>query len=177
MIRDNKLLYGVLATVLAIVSVVFATLAVPVGVSIPEYQIVVESAEEGEVLPSESWEESQVSQMADFVIEGIVDGVDIEWDEGRGCEVARSDVSIDRFAKGVPFAEDCLEVVVVCESHSQSWKDSPILNVGSKVRVYLQHIDGHISIIGGLDGVFEIHQDWSWVKTWDSFYRSIICVY
>ncbi|MDY6833889.1 MAG: hypothetical protein SVY53_03695 [Chloroflexota bacterium] len=177
MIIDSKLIYSVLATVLAIVCVVFASLLVPVGLSGSDYQVVLELGEEGEVLSAEDWEESRISQMADFMIEGFVDDVEVKWDDVRECEVAFSDVTIKRFVKGVPFAEDCLELMVVCESDSQSWKDSPILNAGSKVRVYLQHIDGHISIIGGLDGVFEIHQDWSWVKNWDSFYRSIICVY
>lgn len=100
---------------------------------------------------------------ADWIIEGTVVKVESKkiskWIEGKGTEegiFTYSDIKIEKYIKGTPFAEDTLQIETpggIADGISQWVEDMPIFENGTKVRIYLSKTPEGFSIVCGVAGV------------------------
>jgi hypothetical protein len=85
--------------------------------------------------------------------------VESKWNEDRSSILTYTDLSIEEYVKGAPFAQDRLQIITpggtVCDI-TQVIEDQPIFHEGKRVRIYFQEIDGEFHIVCAQFGVEEL---------------------
>jgi hypothetical protein len=136
----------------------FACLNKPSGAPLPGGQIIVKQSGGTGMLIKECTDKSYITQTADYIIEGTVDKVESQWSEGRTGIFTYTDLRIENYVKGTPFAQNELQIVTpggTVGGITQAVEDQPIFHVGKKVRIYFEEVNGEFSIVCGPFGVEE----------------------
>ena len=110
------------------------------------------------MLIQECSDQSYIAQTADYIIEGTVEKVESRWNEDRSSIVTYSDVAIEKYVKGAPFAGNKLQIVTpggTVGEVTQAVEDQPIFHEGKKVTIYLEQVDDDYAIVCGRFGVQE----------------------
>lgn len=118
------------------------------------------------MLIRECGDKNYIIDKADYIIEGTVekvesglDKVDSSQEEGKASIFTYTDLSIEKYIKGAPFAENKLQIVTPGGTIGETTllvEDQPIFHEGKKVRIYFQENNGEFSIICAQFGVEEI---------------------
>ncbi|MGD0352091.1 MAG: hypothetical protein ABSB38_01115 [Dehalococcoidia bacterium] len=135
-----------------------ACLNKPTGTPPPGGQIIVKQSGGAGMLIKECTDKSYITQTADYIIEGTVEKVDSMWNEGRAGIFTYTDLRIENYVKGAPFAGNELQIVTpggTVGEVSQWVEDQPIFHEGKKVRIYFQEVSGEYVIVCGQFGVEE----------------------
>ena len=161
MMKNRKSLYAILAVcVLAIVGIaLFMHLSKPMITSSPEGQIIVKQSGGAGILQIECADKSYITETADYIIEGTVEKVESRWNEERTSIFTYTDLTIERYVKGIPFTENKLQIVTsggTVGEISQVVEDQPLFHEGKKVRIYFKEVNGGFSIVCAQFGVEEI---------------------
>jgi hypothetical protein len=136
----------------------FGCLNEPTGAPLPGGQVTVKQSGGAGMLIKECSDKSYITQTADYIIEGTVEKVESRWNEGRTGIFTYTDVAIENYVKGVPFAENKLQIVTpggTVGEISQWVEDQPIFHEGKKVRIYFEEVNGEFSIVCAQFGVEE----------------------
>ena len=135
-----------------------ACLSEPTGPPSPGGKVIVKQSGGAGMLISECSDKSYITETADYIIEGTVDRVESRWNEGRTGIFTYTDLSIENYVKGAPFAENTLQIVTpggTVGGITQWVEDQPIFHEGKKVRIYFEDVSGEFSIVCGPFGVEE----------------------
>jgi len=135
-----------------------ACLNEPAGAPLPGGQVIVKQSGGAGMLIKECTDKSYITQTADYIVEGTVEKVESRWNEERTGIFTYTDLRIEYYVKGAPFAENTLQIVTpggTVGEITQAVEDQPILHEGKKVRIYFQEVDGEFSIVCGPFGVEE----------------------
>jgi hypothetical protein len=130
----------------------------PTSTTGPGEPIVVKQSGGAGMLIKECSDKSYISQTADYIVEGTVEKVESKWNDERTGIFTYTDLKIENYVKGTPFASDELQIVTpggTVGEISQWVEDQPIFHEGSKVRVYFEEVNGGFVIICGPFGVEE----------------------
>lgn len=130
----------------------------PTGTPIPGAKVIVKQSGGAGMLIKECTDKSYITQTADYIVEGTVEKVESKWNEGRTGIFTYTDLRIENYVKGTPFAENMLQIVTpggTVGEITQAVEDQPILHEGKKVRIYFQEVNGEFSIVCGPFGVEE----------------------
>jgi hypothetical protein len=125
----------------------------------PTGEITIKQTGGAGMLIADCADSSYISNTADYIIEGTVERVESRWNEDKTSIFTYTDLAIDKYVKGIPFAEDRLQIVTpggTVGEVSQWVEDQPIFHEGKRVRIYFQEINGEFSIVCGSFGVEEI---------------------
>lgn len=85
--------------------------------------------------------------------------VESEWNEEKTSIFTHTDLSVEKYVKGDPFAENKLQITTpggTVGEISQWSEDRPIFHEGKKARIYFQKMNGEFSIVCAQTGVEEI---------------------
>ncbi len=129
-----------------------ACLNKPTGTPPPGGQIIVKQSGGAGMLIKECSDKSYITQTADYIVEGTVEKVESRWNEGRTGIFTYTDLRIENYVKGAPFAENKLQIVTpggTVGEITQAVEDQPIFHEGKKVRIYFQEVNGEFSIVCG----------------------------
>jgi hypothetical protein len=110
------------------------------------------------MLISECSDRFYITETADYIINGTVEKVESRWNEGRTGIFTYTDLRIENYVKGTPFAQNMLQIVTpggTVGEITQWVEDQPIFHEGKKVRIYFQEVSGEFSIVCGPFGVEE----------------------
>ncbi|TRZ95549.1 MAG: hypothetical protein D4R82_02050 [Dehalococcoidia bacterium] len=156
-----KFIYTILAVcVLAIVGIgLVACSGAGTAAPSPEGQIVVKQSGGAGMLVKECADKSYITETADYIIEGTVEKVESRWNEERTSIFTYTDLTIERYVKGIPFTENKLQIVTsggTVGEISQVVEDQPIFHEGKKVRIYFKEVNGGFFIVCAQFGVEEI---------------------
>lgn len=135
-----------------------ACLNKPTGTPPAGGQIIVKQSGGAGMLIKECSDKSYITETADYIIDGTVAKVESSWNQDRTGIFTYTDLGIENYVKGAPFAENNLQIVTpggTVGDISQAVEDQPILHQGKKVRIYFQEVNGEFSIICGPFGVEE----------------------
>jgi hypothetical protein len=124
----------------------------------PEGQIVVKQSGGAGILVKECADEAYRTEKADYIIEGTVEKVESRWNEDRTNIFTYTDLRIEKYIKGAPFAENNLQIVTpggTVGEISQWVEDQPIFHEGKRVRIYLEEVSGEFFIVCSQFGVKE----------------------
>ena len=111
------------------------------------------------MMVAECGDRNYITNIADYIIEGTVIKVESKWDESKTSIYTYTDLSIDKYVKGVPLTENKLQIVTpggTVGDISQWVEDQPIFHEGKKVRLYLQEKNNEFSIVCAQFGVEDI---------------------
>ena len=120
--------------------------------------IIVKQSGGAGMLIQECTDKSYITQTADYIVEGQVEKVESRWNEGRTSIFTYTDLKIENYVKGAPFAQNELQIVTpggTVGEVSQWVEDQPIFHEGKKVRIYFEEINGEFSIVCAQLGVEE----------------------
>jgi len=110
------------------------------------------------MLVKECTDESYKTEKADYIIEGTVEKVESQWNQERTNIFTYTDLRIERYVKGAPFAENKIQIVTpggTVGDISQWMEDQPIFHEGKEVRIYFEEINGEFFIVCAQCGVEE----------------------
>ncbi len=110
-------------------------------------------------LIAECRDRQYIINTADYIVEGTVRGVESKWNEDKTSILTYTDLSIERYVKGAPFAQDRLQIITpggTVGDVTQLVEDQPIFHEGKRVRIYFQEIDGEFHIVCAQFGVEEL---------------------
>jgi len=136
----------------------FACLNKPTGAPSPGGQIIVKQSGGAGMLIQECTDKSYITQTADYIVEGTVEKVESKWNEERTSIFTYTDLQIENYVKGTPFAENKLQIVTpggTVGGITQAVEDQPIFHEGKKVMIYFEDIRGEFVIVCGQFGVGE----------------------
>ena len=122
-------------------------------------QIIVKQSGGAGMLIAECGDKNYIILTADYIIEGTVEEVESRWNEEKTSILTYTDLSIQKYVKGTPFAENKLQIVTpggTVGGNSQWVEDQPIFHQGKEVRIYFQERDGEFSIVCAQFGVEEV---------------------
>ena len=122
-------------------------------------QVVVKQSGEAGLLIAECQDKQYIISMADYVVEGMVERVESNWDEDKSTIFTRTNLSIEKYVKGTPLAENELQIVTpggTVGDITQVVEDQPIFHEGKRVRIYFQEVDGEFHIVCAQFGVEEL---------------------
>lgn len=122
-------------------------------------QIIVKQSGGAGALIAECGDRNYITDTADYIVEGTVEKVESKWNEEMTSIFTYSDLSVAKYVKGAPFAENRIQIVTpggTVGEVSQWVEDQPIFHEGKKVRIYFQKLDGEFSIVCGQFGVEEM---------------------
>jgi hypothetical protein len=108
------------------------------------------------LLIAECQDRQYIINTADYIVEGTVRGVESKWNEDKSSILTYTDLSIENYVKGVPFAQDRLQIITpggTVGDITQVVEDQPIFHEGKRVRIYFQEIDGEFHIVCAQCGV------------------------
>jgi len=159
MIRSKSQTYVVLTVcVLAIVGIgLVACLGKPANIP-PGDQIVVKQSGGAAMLIAECADEAYRAEKADYIIEGTVEKVESRWNEDKTNIFTYTDLRIEKFFKGKPFAENKLQIVTpggTVGEISQWVEDQPIFHEGKRMRIFFEEVNGEFFIVCSQFGVEE----------------------
>jgi uncharacterized protein (UPF0333 family) len=130
----------------------------PTGTPLLGGKVIVKQSGGAGMLIRECSDKSYITQTADYIVEGTVEKVESQWNEGRTGIFTYTDLRIENYVKGAPFTENMLQIVTpggTVGEITQAVEDQPILHEGKKVRIYFQEVNGEFSIVCGPFGVEE----------------------
>lgn len=166
MMKNKKILYGILIAVVIVVISLFilrkpTTTPAPEGQTtpLPEDKIIVKQPGGAGILIPECADKSYITNTSDYIIEGTVEKVESKWNEERTSILTYTDLRIEKYVKGTPFTKDKLQIVTLggrVGEVNQLVENEPIFHEGKKVRIYLQETNGELSIVCAQFGVEEI---------------------
>lgn len=155
----RKLLYPILSVwLLAIMGIGLFSCSGKGTVAPPGGQIVVRQSGGAGMLIAECADESYRAEKADYIIDATVENVESRWNQERTGIFTYTDLQIERYVKGAPFAENKLQIVTpggTVGEISQWVEDQPIFHEGKKVSIYFEEVNGEFVIICGQFGVEE----------------------
>lgn len=120
--------------------------------------IVVKQTGGAGVLIAECKDRQYIISTADYIVEGTVRRVESKWNEDKSSILTYTDLSIENYVKGAPFAQDRLQIITpggTVGDVTQVVEDQPIFHEGKMVRIYFQEIDGEFHIVCAQFGVEE----------------------
>jgi hypothetical protein len=123
-----------------------------------EGQVIVKQSGGAAMLIAECADKSYITQTADYIIEGTVEKVESRWNQERTGIFTYTELAIEKYVKGAPFAENKLQIVTpggTVGEISQWVEDQPIFHEGKGVRIYFEEVSGEFFIICGQFGVEE----------------------
>lgn len=121
-------------------------------------QIVVKQSGGAGILVKECADEAYRTEKADYLIEGTVEKVESRWNQERTGIFTYTELTIEKYVKGKPFAENKLQIVTpggTVGEISQWVEDQPIFHEGKRVRIYFEEVNGEFFIVCGQFGVEE----------------------
>ncbi len=124
-----------------------------------ENKIIIKQSGGAAMLIAECGDKNYVTKIADYIIEGTVEKVESRYNEGETSIFTYSDLLIERYIKGEPFAENKIQIITPGGTVGEItlWvEDQPIFHEGKKVRVYFKKVNDEFQIICGATGVEEI---------------------
>ncbi len=134
--------------------------------TVPELQpspspgpVVVKQTGGASALIAECQDRQYIISTADYIVEGTVRGVESKWNEDKTSILTYTDLSIEEYVKGAPFAQDRLQIITpggTVGDITQVVEDQPIFHEGKRVRIYFQEIDGEFHIVCAQFGVEEL---------------------
>ena len=159
MVKSRKLIYAILAVcVLASLGIgLVACLGKPANIP-PGDQIVVKQSGGAGILVKECADEAYRTEKADYIIEGTVEKVESRWNQERTGIFTYTDLRIEKYIKGAPFAENKIQIVTpggTVGEISQWVEDQPIFHEGKRVRIYFEEVNGEFFIVCSQFGVEE----------------------
>jgi len=160
MIRSKSQTYVVsTCCVLAILGIgLVACLSKGAVVPSPEGQIVVRQSGGAGILVKECADEAYRAEKADYIIDGTVEKVESRWNQERTGIFTYTELTIEKYVKGTPFAENKLQIVTpggTVGEISQWVEDQPIFHEGKKVRIFFEEVNGEFFIVCSQFGVEE----------------------
>ncbi len=158
MIKNKETVYSVLmVSILAILLFgLFACLNKPPVTPPSGGEITVKQSGGAGLLIRECADEAYKAEKADYIIDGTVEKVESRWNQEGTSIFTYSEISIEKYIKGTPFAQNTMQIVTpggTVGDISQWVEDQPILHVGEKVRIYFEETNGEFVIVCGLYGV------------------------
>ncbi|MCJ7654880.1 MAG: hypothetical protein MUO97_06195 [Dehalococcoidia bacterium] len=160
MIKAWKFSYAILTV--CVIAIAMIDLAACSGegavVPSPEGQIVVRQSGGAAMLIAECADEAYRTEKADYIIEGTVEKVESRWNQERTGIFTYTELTIEKYVKGAPFAENKLQIVTpggTVGEVSQWVEDQPIFHEGKKVRIYFEVVTGEFFIVCAQFGVEE----------------------
>ena len=120
--------------------------------------VVVKQAGGAAALIAECQDRQYIISTSDYIIEGTVLGVESKWNEDKTGILTYTDLSIEKYVKGNPFAQDKLQIITpggTVGDITQVVEDQPIFHEGKRVRMYFQETDGEFHIVCAQFGVEE----------------------
>jgi hypothetical protein len=158
--NGRKITYAVLIVFILTILLTgsLACLSKPTVIPPPESQVIVKQSGGASILIAECADKSYITQKADYIIEGAVEKVESRWNqEGTGI-FTYTELTIEKYVKGAPFAENKLQIVTpggTVGEISQWVEDQPILHEGKRVRIYFKEVNGEFLIVCARFGVME----------------------
>jgi len=125
----------------------------------PTGPVVVKQSGGAGLLIAECQDKQYIISTADYIIEGIVERVESNWNEDKSAILTRTNLSIVKYVKGAPLAENTLQIVTpggTVGDITQAVEDQPIFHEGKRVRIYFQAVDGEFRIVCARLGVEEL---------------------
>ena len=156
--REITFVFLVVLMVVILIVGSFGCLNKPTGAPLPGGQVTVKQSGGAGMLIRECSDKSYITQKADYIIEGTVEKVESRWNEEKTGIFTYTDVAIENYVKGVPFAENKLQIVTpggTVGEISQWVEDQPIFHDGKKVRIYFEEVNGEFSIVCAQFGIEE----------------------
>ncbi len=124
----------------------------------PEGQIVVKQSGGAAMLIAECADEAYRTEKANYIIEGTVEKVESRWNQERTGIFTYTELTIEKYVKGAPFAENKIQIVTpggTVGEISQWVEDQPIFHEGKRVRIYFEEVNGEFFIVCSQFGVEE----------------------
>ena len=110
-------------------------------------------------LIAECQDRQYIISTADYIVEGTVERVESKWNEDKSAIFTYTDLTIEKYVKGAPFAQDRLQIITPGGTVGDvtEWvEDQPIFHEGKRVRIYFQNIEGEFYIVCAQFGVEEL---------------------
>ena len=130
----------------------------PTGIPSPGGKVIVKQSGGAALLIKECTDKSYITHEADYIVEGTVEKAESQWNESRTSIFTYTDLKIENYVKGAPFAQNELQIVTpggTVGEVSQWAEDQPIFHEGKKVRIYFEEVNGEFSIVCAQFGVEE----------------------
>jgi len=146
------------STLAILVMVLSSCLSKPAVSPQLEGQVIVKQSGGAGMLIAECADKSYITQTADYIIEGTVEKVESKWNQERTGIFTYTDLRIEKYIKGTPFAENKLQIVTpggTVGDISQWVEDQPIFHEGKRVRIYFEEVNGEFFIVCAQLGVEE----------------------
>jgi len=124
----------------------------------PTGLVVVKQSGGAGLLIAEYQDKQYIITTADYIVEGTVERVESNWNEDKSAILTHTNLSIEKYVKGAPFAENELRIVTpggTVGDITQLVEDQPIFHEGKMVRIYFQEVDGEFHIVCAQFGVEE----------------------
>jgi len=158
--KNREITYAALIVfILAILLIgLFACLNKPTVAPPSGSQVIVRQSGGAAMLIAECADNSYINQTADYIIEGTVEKVESRWNQEKTGIFTYTEMTIEKYVKGAPFAENKLQIVTpggTVGEISQWVEDQPIFHEGKKVSIYFEEVNGEFLIICGQFGVVE----------------------
>jgi len=131
----------------------------PLSQTSPTGPVVVKQSGGAGILIAECRNKQYIISTADYIIEGLVEKVESNWNEDKSAIFTHTNLSIEKYVKGNPFAEKKLQIVTpggAVGDITQVVEDQPIFHEGKRVRIYFQDVDGEFHIVCAQFGVEEL---------------------
>jgi len=121
--------------------------------------VVVKQSGGAGLLIAECQDKQYIISTADYIIEGIVEKVESNWNADKSTIFTYTNLSIEKYVKGSPFAEKRLQIVTpggTVGDMTLEVEDQPIFHEGKRVRVYFRGVNGEFQIICAQLGVEDL---------------------
>ena len=131
----------------------------PVSQAPPTGPVVVKQSGGAGILIAECQDKQYIISTADYIVEGTVERVESNWNEDKSAIFTHTNLSIEKYVKGAPFAQNELQIVTpggTVGDITQLVEDQPIFHEGKRVLIYFQKIDGEFHIVCARFGVEEL---------------------
>jgi len=131
----------------------------PLSQTPPTGPVVVKQSGGAGLLIAECQDKQYIISTADYIVEGIVQRVESNWNEDKSAIFTHTNLSIEKYVKGAPFAGNELQIVTpggTVGDITQVVEDQPIFHEGKRVRIYFQAVDGEFRIVCAQFGVEEL---------------------
>jgi hypothetical protein len=125
----------------------------------PAGPVVVKQSGGAGLLIAACQDKQYIISTADYIVEGVVEKVESNWNGDKSAIFTHTNLSIEKYVKGAPFAENELQIVTpggTVGDITQVVEDQPIFHEGKRVRIYFQEVDGEFHIICAQFGVEEL---------------------
>lgn len=122
-------------------------------------QVVVKHSGGAGLLIADCGDKQYIIDTADYIIEGLVERVESNWNADKSGIFTHTDLSIEKYVKGPPFTENKLQIVTpggTVGDVTQLVEDQAIFHEGKRVRIYFQEIDNEFHIVCSQFGVEDL---------------------